>query len=118
MTDPGDRELALVETFPDLISGRVAAARLESEGIPTCLEGEPLGPYPVTVGGMAVTRVWVSADRLAEARLVLGQPQDTRAPADGEAGDPDQPARFMVPVWWVAVVVAALLAARVLYWLF
>jgi hypothetical protein len=118
MTDPGAWELALVESFPDLMSGRLAAARLESEGIPARLEGEPLGPYPVTVGGMAVTRVWVPANRLAEARQLLGQPRDPRVPADGETGELSEPARSMVPIWGVALVVAALLAARVLYWLF
>jgi hypothetical protein len=118
-TDAGD--LVLLETYPDLLSGRLAAARLESEGIPTRLEGEPLGPYQLTVGSMAVTRLWVAPGRLDEARLVLGEAEEPASlvdEVDEEGQGQEEPSRSLAPIGWVALVVAALLLARVLYWLF
>lgn len=43
----------------DVNAARVAAARLESEGIDTRLHGEALGPFPVTIGRLAETQLWV-----------------------------------------------------------
>jgi hypothetical protein len=118
MIDPGAQALVLLETFPDLISGRVAAAHLESEGIPARLEGEPLGPYPLTVGAMAVTRVWVPAERAEEARLLLGQREDPATFVDVGSADQERPPRPTAPIFWVSLVIVALLLARALYWLF
>jgi pimeloyl-ACP methyl ester carboxylesterase len=94
MIDPGAQALVLLETFPDLISGRVAAAHLESEGIPARLEGEPLGPYP------------------------LGQREDPATFADVGSADQERPPRPTAPIFWVSLVIVALLLARALYWLF
>ena len=55
----------------DLGSAQVAAARLASEGIETRLHGEALGPFPVTVGGLAITQVWVQADQAQPATEIL-----------------------------------------------
>ena len=55
----------------DLASARVCAALLGSEGIEARLHGEALGPYPVTVGRMAITQIWVPEGALERAREVM-----------------------------------------------
>lgn len=55
----------------DLVTARVCAAVLEDAGIEARLHGDALGPYPVTVGRLAVTQVWVRHSDLEEARLVM-----------------------------------------------
>jgi hypothetical protein len=67
--------------IPDVNAARVAAARLESEGIPSRLHGESLGPFPVTIGRLAETQLWVvdtqrelAAEILAELGLDCEQP--------------------------------------------
>lgn len=96
----------------DLVSARVCAALLGSEGIETRLHGEALGPYPVTVGRMAITQLWVpqsEVDRAAEIMLeaeidhVLGPEVRSGAVADPGA----------LPMRLVALGVVAVLAAAV-----
>lgn len=55
----------------DLAAARVCAALLGSEGIEARLHGEALGPYPVTVGRMAITQIWVPERDLELAREVM-----------------------------------------------
>ncbi len=55
----------------DLNLARVAAARLESEGISVRVHGEALGPFPLTVGRLAETQLWVVADQSEAAILIL-----------------------------------------------
>ena len=50
---------------------RVAAARLQNEGLSVRVHGESTGPFPVTVGGLAETQLWVLADDVADASVVL-----------------------------------------------
>jgi hypothetical protein len=50
---------------------RVAAARLQSEGLAVRVHGESTGPFPVTVGALAETQIWVAADEEAEAGAIL-----------------------------------------------
>jgi hypothetical protein len=61
-----------VAMIPDVNRARVAAARLESEGVATRIHGEAMGPFPVTIGRLAETQVWVMADQQAMAAAVLG----------------------------------------------
>ena len=56
----------------DVNEARVAAARLESEGVTSRLHGEAFGPFPVTVGRLAETQLWVLAEHRATAAIVLG----------------------------------------------
>ncbi len=58
-------------TVGDLTTARVLAARLVSEGIETRLHGDALGPYPMTVGALAETQIWVLSDRIEEASRLL-----------------------------------------------
>lgn len=87
---------------------RVLAARLYDEGIDAELRGALDSPYGFTVGEMARVDVYVPADQMDDARLVM------LANAVDEATElPGLPSRRRVPTWpfWlvlVAVLVAAL----------
>lgn len=52
----------------DPSEANLLAALLRSHGIAVRLHGEPFGPYPVGLGGLAEVEVWVDADRMTEAR--------------------------------------------------
>lgn len=55
----------------NLASAELAAARLRSEGIEVRLHGEGMGPYPMTVGQLAVVEIWVLASQLENADRTL-----------------------------------------------
>lgn len=55
----------------DLATARIAVAVLAGAGIEARLHGESLGPYPVTVGRLAITEIWVRATDVREAGLVM-----------------------------------------------
>jgi len=57
--------------FGDHTAAQIAAALLDSSGIPTRLHGESLGPYRLTVGEMAVTEIWVPETDLDDAIEIL-----------------------------------------------
>lgn len=61
----------LLARLTDPRAAQLAAARIESEGISVRIHGEWLGPYPMTVGAMAETELWVPESELEDARLVL-----------------------------------------------
>ncbi|MDX2342797.1 MAG: hypothetical protein QNL12_03180 [Acidimicrobiia bacterium] len=67
MNDP----YVCLATIADVNLARVAAARLQSEGIDSRLHGESLGPFPVTIGRLAETQLWVLADQQETATSVL-----------------------------------------------
>ena len=54
-----------------LPAAEILAARLRSEGIEVRVHSQAFGPYPVTVGQMAETELWVLDDRLDEASEIL-----------------------------------------------
>lgn len=60
-----------VATVADLNLANVAAARLQSEGFDVRIHGEATGPFPVTIGRLAETQLWVRADNTSEAVQVL-----------------------------------------------
>ena len=66
-----DEHLEPLVRIGDPNEARLLAARLRSEGIPVRVHGESSGPYPVTVGGLADVEIWVTSDRLDEARAVV-----------------------------------------------
>lgn len=97
----------------DLVSARVCAALLGSEGIEARLHGESLGPYPVTVGRMAVTQIWVPESAVERGREVmlraeiehaLGPEVRTGALANPEA----------IPMRLLALILVVVLAAAVI----
>jgi hypothetical protein len=96
----------------DLVSARVCAAVLGSDGIEARLHGESLGPYPVTVGRMAVTQIWVAERDLERARQLMVEAEIDHALGTeirgGAIGDPEA-----LPMKVIALVVATILATAV-----
>lgn len=90
----------------DLATAHVLVARLQSEGFDAIVRGEPMGPYPVTVGRMAVTEILVPADDLEEARSLLAE-LETEADAvevqSGGAGKSPEVGTSIV--WWLVALV-------------
>ena len=58
-------------TVGDPNEAQITAARLRAAGIEVRLHGENFGPYPIPLGELADTEVWVPADRVDEATEVL-----------------------------------------------
>ena len=106
-----------VATVGDLVEGRVLAARLDAEGIEVRVHSPALGPYPVTVGQMAETQIWVLSDRVQEASEILldAEVNVALAPVDTPHGPkPSLPVEIRIIALVVAVVVGALWVLRVI----
>ena len=58
-------------TLGDANTARIFAARLEAEGIEVRLHGDAQSIYPVTVGALAETQLWVLSDKVEEASKLL-----------------------------------------------
>lgn len=58
-------------TVGDRNTAEVLAARLRAEGIEVRVHGDALSIYPVTVGALAETQLWVLSDRVDEASTLL-----------------------------------------------
>lgn len=80
-------------------AAHVLGARLRSEGIDVELRGAVSGPYPFTVGRMAEVEVWVEAEALDDARLVLlaDEVEDALEPEPPVPAEPRP-----VGLWYVA----------------
>ena len=113
----GDRFVKLT-TLGDITAARVWAARLESEGIESRLRGEALGPYPVTVGRLAETEVWVLESRLDEAKALLLEVEVDHVLGEIETGGtPPMEGTTRALAFGLAVLVIVMVA-RALLWLF
>lgn len=112
MDEPVYEPMCALTRVGDLTAAHLLAARLQAEGIPAVVRGEPLGPYPVTVGRMAVTEVLVSETDLEEARAVLVAVEESASSAPVEPAGVGKSADLRISVlWWV--VAAGLLAALI-----
>jgi len=69
------------------MTAQVLAAHLETEGIPTRIISESLGPYRLTVGHMATAEIWVPETGLEEASGIMRDAEDFEAPLDLESED-------------------------------
>ena len=69
--EPESGRFIKVATIGDITAGNVLAARLRSEGIEVRVHSPALGPYPMTVGELAQTELWVLSDRAEDAASVL-----------------------------------------------
>jgi len=69
-------------TIGDPDEARVIAARLSSEGLQVRTHSESTGPFPVTVGALAATQLWVRADDAIDAATVLEEVGIACAPWD------------------------------------
>ena len=91
-------------------SAHVLNARLRSEGIDAELRGPVDGPYALTVGDMARVDVYVPADQMDDAQLVV-----LAAEVDATFAAPSEWSgrKKTRSPWVVAAAVAALLAAAI-----
>jgi hypothetical protein len=97
--------MATLTKVGDLNAARILSARLQAEDINAVVRGEPTGPYPVTVGSMAVTEILVPASELEVARGVLQELVKESAAIEVEsAGSGPSPRRSTSVVWWIVAV--------------
>jgi hypothetical protein len=116
MLDPPAARFVKLATVGTLAEGQLLAARLESEGIEVRVHSPSFGPYPLTVGEMAETELWVMSDRLGEASTILLDAEVNSALAGAEedkGGDPAFGLELRVIAFTVAVVLAALWILRI-----
>lgn len=103
----------------DLSQARILAALLEAEGIEVRVHSESLGPYPVTVGALATTELWVPSDRVADASQVLldAEVQDAVGAVIGEGSTrgPIIELRLVAGLLLVLVVLAVVLRLMQVY---
>jgi hypothetical protein len=101
-------------TVGDPIAAHVLAARLDAEGIETRLSGEALGPYRLTVGAWATTRIMVRASDFDDALLVLlAADVDTATPVEPRPPGPSaHPGRSLL---WMSVALLTLAAMVIRY---
>ena len=100
----------------DIAAAGLLAARLRAEGIEVRVHSPAFGPYPVTVGQMAETELWVMSDRVADASRILldAEVNDAIAPADPEgSGKPaGMPVEFRLIALVLGIVLVVLFALR------
>ena len=91
-------------------SAHVLNARLHSEGIDAELRGSIDGPYALTVGDLARVDVYVPADQMDDAQLVV-----LAAEVDATLAAPSEWSgrKKTLSPWAVGAAVAALLAAAI-----
>lgn len=90
-------------------TAQILAARLQAENIEARVHSEALGPYPLTVGQMAIAEVWVAEHAVDEARTIV---------MDSEIKAVLEPSR--APPWppgarWAALAVAIVLVVAVVW---
>lgn len=102
-----------VATVGDITAGNVLAARLRSEGIEVRVHSQALGPYPMTVGNLAETELWVLSDRVEEATSVLldAEVNDAIAAADPDLDLDSAGATRPIDLQLIALVVGAIMIA-------
>lgn len=66
-----DQQFVCLATIADVNLAQVTAARLQSEGLTVRLHGEAMGPFRLTLGGLAETQLWVAATDTDLATAVL-----------------------------------------------
>ena len=71
-----DEPQVCVAEVGDIYAARVYAAKLVAAGIPVRVHGETSGPYPLSIGQMAVTELWVGCEDLSESEAILAEEGD------------------------------------------
>jgi hypothetical protein len=114
----GPARFVMLTTVGDVATARILAARLQSEGIEVRVHGDSLGPYPVTVGAMAETQLWVMSDRVEDAsRLLLDAEINSFMPQlepEAEIERHGMPVELRAIALVVGVIVAVLWVLRVI----
>jgi cytochrome c-type biogenesis protein CcmH/NrfG len=102
----------------DLASANIIAARLRAEGIEARVHSPSLGPYPVTVGDMALSEIWVLEDRIEDASRVLLDIEAKNVVGFDEeftpTARPDPPVEIRTVAAVVAAIVTVLFVLRLL----
>jgi len=96
----------------DLVAARVCAAVLGADGIEARLHGESLGPYPMTVGRMAVTQIWVPGHAVERAKELMTEAEIEHALGSEVRGGAIAD-REALPMKLVALGIAVVLATAV-----
>ena len=120
MDEPVYQPLVILTRTGDLGSAYVLVARLQSEGVSALVRGEPMGPYPVTVGRMAVTEILVPDDEFESATALLEELTIEATSTEVElAGFGESPAIGTSFMWWLvaAVVPATMIWVRLSHYL-
>lgn len=110
MTAPEPTSAPFVKagTLGDPGTARIVVARLESEGIPCIPRGHVAGEFPVTVGRLAETDLWVREADLDEARRIIAEAE----PRPGEAaGSTRRPSPVVAATVGLCLALAVVLAA-------
>ena len=99
----------------DLTLARLYAARLRAEGIEVRVHSEALGPYPMTVGQMAQSELWVPEDRIEEASTILLD-VETKEALGGErrGAGRDSPFQLRLAAAGIVVVLALAVVLRLM----
>jgi hypothetical protein len=71
-----DEPQVCVAEVADIYGARVYAAKLVAAGIPVRVHGETSGPYPLSIGQMAVTELWVGCRDLSDAEAIIAEEDD------------------------------------------
>lgn len=90
-------------------TAQILAARLQAENIEARVHSEALGPYPLTVGQMAVAEIWVAEHAVEEARTIV---------MDSEINvllEPSQAPPWPPSARWAALAVAVVLVVAVVW---
>lgn len=106
----GPARFVMLTTVGDVATARILAARLQSEGIEVRVHGDSLGPYPVTVGAMAETQLWVMSDRVEDASRLLLDAEINSFMPQLEPDTEDQRRGMPVELRALALVVGVLIA--------
>ena len=108
MPEPG--HFVKVATVGDITAGNVLAARLRSEGIEVRVHSPALGPYPVTVGDMALSEIWVLEDRIDDASQILLDIEAKSVVGFDEEFTPSERPTQSLEIRTLAAIVAAIIA--------
>lgn len=81
MDEHAQESLVRLTVVGDPMTAQVVAARLRSMGIDPHLRGEGWGPYPVTVGRLAQTEIWVRESDLEDAREAIDDAPEQADPS-------------------------------------
>ena len=96
-------------TVGDANTASILAARLRAEGIEVRVHGDAQSIYPVTVGALAETQLWVMSDKIDEASTLLldAEINDALEPIERDAPPPSP--GMPVELRLVALAVGAIL---------
>ncbi|MBT8211888.1 MAG: DUF2007 domain-containing protein [Acidimicrobiia bacterium] len=112
--DPHPAHFVRLASIGSLPAAEILAARLRSEGIEVRVHSQAFGPYPVTVGQMAETELWVLDDRLDDASEILLDAEVNEVLERDETTTTSMPWQFRFGALGVVAVFAVLWILRLI----